>query len=105
MSELLTNAMRYVTGICQWHHRRTEHKRQTGVWKALSSLKINQEMSADEIYGQFDWQVSGPLFREVDQVEETLRTMLQKGLVEFTTSGNWKLRREAPLSNRFAGRF
>jgi len=58
-----------------------------------------------EFMGSSAGQISGPLFRDVDQVEGTLRTMQEKELVEFTSSGNWKLRRAVPLTSRFASRF
>src|SRR5271167_266731 len=93
---------RDVAPIFHWYRHRTERKRQTAVWKVLNTLKLNQEMSADGVYKQFGWQISGPLFSDVDQVEDPLRAMLQQGLVQFTPSGSWKLARAGPRVDRFA---
>jgi len=89
-----------VKAVLQTVNDRKAKEREAGVWDVLKSLASGYEMTADGIFSQFKWQVSGPLFDDVSEVEEVLRSMLKDGIVDYDPPNkSWRIR--ASRSGRF----
>jgi hypothetical protein len=81
----------------QFKNDQKAKQREKGIWDVLKTLQPSHHITAEGIFKQFDWQVSGPLFDDVSEVEEVLRSMWKGGIVEYYAAiKSWRITASRP---------
>jgi hypothetical protein len=67
----------------------------------LSSLRPHQQMTAEQVFGSFGWQIDGRLlFNSEAAVTEVLRSMRNEGVRFDVASKGWHVTRDVNVAER-----